>query len=101
MPRMPPRDCDFVGKRNAVIAGEALQRADRNRLQIDAAGPRVAHPAEHRPVCLGVGPAAVEMGADRGGAVCKSATKAKIETRFDIVLGVVLATVGDDRVPGY
>ena len=80
----------------AFVAGEALQRADRDGLQVDAPGPCVPHAAEDSPVGFGVRPIAVEVGADRGGAVRQRAAQTKVEARFDVGFGVIFGSVGDD-----
>ncbi len=90
---------DLISQQDTFVAGKTLQRTETDRLQVDAAGPLISQPAEHCPLQLGTRPVAVEVRADRSGAVGVSATQAKFEALFDIGFRVVFVAVGDDGVP--
>ncbi len=56
---------------------------------VDAAGPGIAQAAEHGPVRVGVRPVAVQMGADRRGAMGMGAAQAEFEAGLDVGFAVV------------
>ena len=88
---------DLIRQCHAIVAGEAFQRADGNRLQVDPAGPGIAQSPEHRPMRPGIRPIAIQMRADRGGAVRQGAAQPELKPRLDIGFVIILATIGDDR----
>ncbi len=54
-----------VGQPLALGFGEGVHRHQARRLQLDSAGPRVAHGLEHRPRDFGLGRVTVEVRAHR------------------------------------